>query len=231
MPPWPARRTGAGGTCPCTSVWGRTGLTETGAQRSGAPRRPVGVQGKLRRVRKGLLTRTPHPAPRVRVPGTAVRLNVATGANSPGTDCSFSRLRRRRWGRVPRSAVFGGPPARPAPSPEALKGLAFPLGCPGEGAAVRRVGGAPDRGEWPAEGARPPAWDAARWELRGLRAPGGWARRRPAQPSPAPAPPGPAAPPAPEPRCAPRAAAAEPLLAPQPRADHRAHSAAVHFAL
>lgn len=65
-PPWPARGMGAGGSCPCRSVWGRTGLTETDTVGLAEkfPDGSIVVQGKLRQERNSLLTHTPHTAQR-----------------------------------------------------------------------------------------------------------------------------------------------------------------------
>lgn len=150
----------------------------------------------------------------------------------------------------PRRRERDPPPTSPT-YPEALNGVAVPLGAPEREPGVRRVGGAPDRGERPAEGARPPAWDVVRAGSaggsrlqaapRGARQPSpsparGPRRRRPApllrpRPSPAAAP-GVQLPPSRAPNLwPPPPAPPGPPAAPQPPADHRAHSAAVHFAL
>lgn len=124
-------------------------------------------------------------------------------------ECFFLRYRRQRDGRVLGYAVLGGlqPNASEeeregSPSPQAPPTQRRQKGCgctgmlpaePGIRGAARSAGGA----EWPVEGARPPAWDAAR--AGSARGSGRFGASSPSS-RPAPAPPGLAAPPAAPPR-------------------------------
>lgn len=253
VPPRPAPRVGAGGSGPGRSVWGRIGLmeTDTVGPPERVPARPVMIQGKPRQEGNGLLARTPTP-PREseKSHGRTLRLNVATGLNS-------LEAQEVEMEKSPRVCGIRGTTAKPLlggergiarlASPtdsEALKGVAFPRGRPRKGAGVRGVGGAPAAasGQQREPGPRPGARSA-------LGAPGapGSGRLGASRPSAWPAP----APPAPQLRLRPSRAAAPGVPPPPSRAPslrspppappsspaapspapHRAHSAAVHFAL